>query len=91
MYAMTDFLHPIGTLRDLGLAFRAERVALGQTQALVAKHANCRRQTIIALESGKNVDLLTVMRVLAALGKGLRIVDQRVDPDRLSEIFNDDD
>ena len=74
----------------LGEAFRANRRALHQTQASIALRVGCRRQTIADMESGKNVEIYTLMAALAALGKGLVIVDARVEYDRLSEMFKDD-
>jgi DNA-binding XRE family transcriptional regulator len=76
---------------NLGLQIRAERKALGRTQSWVAERVGCRRQTIADLEAGRNVAIHIVMRALASLGKGLAIVDARVDLERLSEIFRDDD
>ena len=75
---------------DLGEAFRANRRTLGQTQEAIAKRVGCRRQTIADIEAGKNVKTYTLIAALSALGKGLDIVDARVDVDRLSEIFKDD-
>lgn len=74
----------------LGEAVRANRRALRQTQASVALRVGCRRQTIADIEAGKNVEIYTLMAALAALGKGLVIVDARVDYDRLSEMFPDE-
>jgi transcriptional regulator with XRE-family HTH domain len=76
---------------DLGQLVRAERKALGLTQAQLAERVDCRRQTIIDLEAGENVSVYTLMNVLAALGKGLRIADAHLDVERLGEIFGDDD
>lgn len=75
---------------DLGKAFRANRRALRQTQQSIAKRVGCRRQTIADIEAGKNVETYTLIAALCALGKGLHIVDARVDVDHLSEIFKDD-
>lgn len=74
----------------LGEAFRANRRALGQSQQEIADRVGCRRQTIADIEAGKNVRIYTLFAALSALGKGLDIVDARVDVDRLSEIFKDD-
>lgn len=84
--------NPLGyfSLQELGAAIRAERKALGRTQEWVAQNTKCRRQTIIDLENGKNVELLTLMTVLAALDKGLRIVDRRISLDEINELFKDD-
>lgn len=76
---------------DLGAAFRANRRALHQTQTDVAKRVGCRRQTIADIEAGKNVEIYTLIAALSALGKGLEIVDARVDYDRIAEIFSDDE
>jgi len=76
---------------SLGRQIREERRALGRTQSWVAERVGCRRQTIADLEAGRNVALHIVMRALASLGKGLAVVDARVDLERLSEIFRDDD
>lgn len=69
----------------LGEAFRANRRALHQTQASIALRVGCRRQTIGDIESGKNVEIYTLMAALSALGKGLLIVDARVDYDAWRE------
>jgi HTH-type transcriptional regulator/antitoxin HipB len=78
------------TAKDLGTLIRAERKARGRTQGWVAERVGCRRQTIADLEAGRNVALNIVMGALAALGKGLAVVDTRVDLERLGEIFRDD-
>ncbi|HEX8758152.1 MAG TPA: helix-turn-helix transcriptional regulator [Steroidobacteraceae bacterium] len=67
----------------LGKAFKAERVALGLSQQAVAASAGARRQTIADLEAGRNVSVRTLFAALAALGKGLSIVDTRLDLDRI--------
>ena len=74
--------------RDLGLAVRAERKALGRTQGEAAQGVSCRRQTVVDLEAGRNVSLHTLMAVLAALGKGLSIVDARVSPEHLQQLLD---
>lgn len=73
---------------DLGRAFRAERKALGKTQRQVAEATRFRRQTILDLEAGRNVSLQTLMAALAALGKGLAIVDARLDVDQLQQLLD---
>ncbi len=78
------------TPKDLGVLVRAERKARGRAQEWVAKRVGCRRQTIADLEAGRNVALNVVMGALAALGKGLAVVDARVDLEHLAEIFSDD-
>ena len=70
--------------RDLGLAFRAERRALRMTQQALADATGYRRQTIVDLEAGRNVSLQTLFAALAALGKGLVIVDARPSLGQLS-------
>ena len=74
--------------RDLGLAFKAERLALGKTQQAVAEATGYRRQTIVDLEAGRNVSLQTLCAALAALGKGLLIVDTRPDLDQLRSMLD---
>lgn len=75
---------------ELGAAVRAERLALRKTLQWVADRVGCRRQTIADLEAGKNVGIYTVFAALAALDKGLRIVDSRIELDRLKELLDDD-
>ncbi len=75
---------------ELGALVRAERKALGRTQEWVAERVGCRRQTIADLEAGRNVAVNVLMGALTALGKGLSVVDARVDLERLEEIFRDD-
>ena len=77
-------------LKSFGLMFRRERKAVGLTQAQVAEKAGLRRETIIKLESGAQVDANTLIQAVAALGKTLSINDRRVDYDRLSEVFSED-
>ena len=73
---------------DLGHAFRAERKALGKTQRQVAEATRFRRQTILDLEAGRNVSLHVLMAALAALGKGLAIVDARLEADQLQQLLD---
>ena len=77
-------------LKSFGLMFRRERKAVGLTQAQVAEKAGLRRETIIKLESGAQVDANTLIQAVAALGKTLSINDRRIDYDRLSEVFSED-
>ena len=77
-------------LRSLGVTFRRERLAIGLTQAEVAKKAGLRRETIIQLESGASISATTLIQAVAALGKALAIVDRRLDYDRLDEVFSED-
>jgi DNA-binding XRE family transcriptional regulator len=91
MFVITTIMETALTAQDLGLLIRGERKARGYTQSWVAQRVGCRRQTIADLEAGRNVALHIVMRTLATLGKGLSVVDARVDLERLSQIFPDDD
>jgi HTH-type transcriptional regulator / antitoxin HipB len=75
---------------ELGAALRAERLALGKTIQWIADRVGCRRQTISELEAGKNVGIYTAFAVLAALDKGLSIVDSRIELERLQELFDED-
>lgn len=84
-------MEPILNPRELGLALRAERKALGKTQAELARGVPCRRQTVADLEAGRNASLHTLMAVLAALGKGLSIVDARVSPEHLQRLLDPTD
>jgi transcriptional regulator with XRE-family HTH domain len=76
--------------RDLGSWMRSERKAQGRSQAWIAARVGCRRQTIIDLEAGRNVELNVLFGTLAALGKGLGVVDARIDVERLNEVFHED-
>lgn len=78
------------TAADFGAAYRSERVALRRTLLWVAERVGCRRQTIADLEAGKNVGMYTVFAALAALDKGLAIVDSRVELERLKELLDED-
>ena len=53
---------------------RAQRRAAGLTQADLAQRAGMRRQTIVGIEAGKNMEIQTLLAVLAAQGQGLLIV-----------------
>ena len=77
--------------RMLGQAFKAERQALGLSQQAVAESAGFRRQTVIDLEAGRNVSLHTLFACLSAVGKGLTIVDTRLDLDRIHLLLDKDD
>ena len=77
-------------LKSLGASFKRERLAVGLTQAEVARKAGLRRETIIQLESGASISANTLIQATSALGKTLAIVDRRLDYDRLDEVFNDD-
>ena len=89
MTVITDMKNRIAlNPRDLGQAFKAERLALGKTQQALAQATGYRRQTIVNLEAGKNVSLQTLFSALAALGKGLTIVDTRLDLDQLQSLLD---
>jgi HTH-type transcriptional regulator / antitoxin HipB len=75
---------------EFGAALRAERVALGRTLQWVADRVGCRRQTIADLEAGKNVGVYIAFAALAALDKGLSIVDSRMELDRLKDLLDED-
>lgn len=83
--------HPLINARDLGRAFKAERRALGKTQQDIADSTHYRRQTIVDLEAGRNVSMQTLFAALAALGKGLAIIDTRLDLDQLQRMFGNGD
>ena len=78
---------PALTAKELGERVRAEREARGRSQSSVAERVGVRRQTIADLEAGRNVALNVLMGAVAALGKGLAIVDARADLERLEEDF----
>lgn len=75
----------------LGRAVRAERRALGKTQAELAREADCRRQTIGDLEAGRNVSVQTLMTVLGSLGKRLTLIDARPSMDDMHLLLDPDD
>jgi transcriptional regulator with XRE-family HTH domain len=78
------------TAKELGERVRAEREARGRSQSWVAERVGVRRQTIADLEAGRNVALNVLLGTVAALGKGLAIVDARADLEHLEEIFGDE-
>ena len=81
----------ISNLSDFGEQFKRERKALGKTQADVALLAGLRRETIIRIESGENIDLMTLLKAIAAINKGLQLVDkQRPAYDAIPALFNDE-
>lgn len=83
-------MQPAYSAKALGALVRAERRARGRSQEWVAERVGCRRQTIADLEAGRNVALNILMGTLTALGKGLSIVDARVELEHLEDIFGDD-
>ena len=80
----------MNNLIDLGQAYRKERKALGKTQAQIASNASLRRETIIRIEAGQNVDTLTLLKAISALGKGLAITSIRPNYDNLESTFSED-
>lgn len=74
---------------DFGVSFRANRQALHRSLQWVADRVGCRRQTIAELEAGKNVGIYTALAALAALDKGLSIIDTRLDMDRIKELLDE--
>jgi transcriptional regulator with XRE-family HTH domain len=78
------------TAKELGGRVRAEREARGRSQSWVAERVGVRRQTIADLEAGRNVAVNVLVGTVAALGKGLAIVDARADLEHLEEIFGDE-
>jgi transcriptional regulator with XRE-family HTH domain len=79
------------TAPDLGKRLRAERRALGKTQQDLAAAMGCRRQTVADLEAGRNVSLYTLIAALAALGKGLSVVNARPDIDQIQSLLEPSD
>lgn len=77
-------------LSEIARMFRAERKALGRTQAEVARDAGLRRETIIRIEAGENIDLITFLRAASALHKGLCLIDRRPDYDTVKALFHDE-
>lgn len=77
-------------LKEIGKMFRAERKALGRTQADVARDSGLRRETIIRIEAGENIDMITFLKATSAIRKGLRLAASRPDYDTIKELFRDD-
>ena len=86
MLTMSNF---ILSFDDLAKEFKAERKALGFTQAQIAKNAGLRRETIIQIEAGENVQVYSLLKAISDLGKAIEIVDRRIDYDRLKEMFDE--
>ncbi len=80
---------PATCLREIGKMFRAERKALGKTQADIARDSGLRRETIIRIEAGENIDMITFLKATSAIRKGLRLVDSRPDYHTIKELFRD--
>jgi transcriptional regulator with XRE-family HTH domain len=77
-------------LKEIGEMFRAERKTLGRTQAEVARDSGLRRETIIRIEAGENIDMITFLKATSAIRKGLRLATSRPDYDTIKELFRDD-
>lgn len=78
-------------LRELGDAIQRERLARGFTQAALAEKIGAQRKTIVDLEAGRNVGLVTFMAAIAALGKGVAVASAEIDLENLREVFPDED
>lgn len=82
----------IRTLAELRIAFRRERKAMRLTQAEVATRSGMRRETIVKLEAGRNIDVLTLLKAVSALGKSLQIIDrQRFSYEEIQQMFDAED
>ncbi len=66
---------PARSLAELAQAYREARKAARLTQAEVAARAGLRRETVVKLESAGNVDTLTLLKAVGALGSGLRLAE----------------
>jgi transcriptional regulator with XRE-family HTH domain len=87
-----DHMSPfILNAKQLGTALRAERRALGLTQTEIAVKMDSRRQTVADLEAGKNVSVYILIAALAAMGKGLTIVDARPSIDEIHSLLGPSD
>ena len=65
----------IHSAAELGAALRAERKALGLSQADLALAAGVGLRFVVELEAGKpTVQLMRVLRVIAALGGTMQLV-----------------
>lgn len=80
---------PATNLMDAGRAFRIERKAQRKTQSDVARAAGLRRETIIRIEAGENVDMITFLKASLALGKGVRLTDVRPAYEDAKELFRE--
>ena len=64
----------VNVARDLGVAVRGRRIDLGLSQDALAARAGVSRRWLSAFESGKgSVELVMVLRTLAALDLELRV------------------
>lgn len=64
----------IHTAKDLGLAIRSRRRALGWDQATLAKQVGVTRQWVIDIEKGKpRAELALAMRAIRVLGLSLNL------------------
>lgn len=76
--------------RQLGAQFKKTRRALKISLLDLAGRTGYTRQTLSELESGGNVGVHVMMAALSAMGKGIQIIDVRVDYDQLKGIFEDE-
>lgn len=83
-------LQTAASLADFGEMFRRERKALGMTQGDVAKKANCRRQTIADIESGRSVTTLTFFNAVQAIQKQVQICALGVDLENIRAFLGPD-
>jgi len=79
----------IYNLTQAGLAIKAERKSLGLSQIDLSKKAMVSRQTIINVESGADVNLSTLIKLLLVMGKRIEIKDSRPDIDDVQRLFNE--
>lgn len=76
---------------SFGKMLRAERKALGKTQAEIARLVQTRRQTIADLENGRNVGSHILFAMLAALGKMVAVTDARPDLETIRALMDEAD
>lgn len=75
--------------KTFGEQMRLERKSLHKTQAEIAKACGLDRKTIIALEKGENVSVYAAFAMMAALGRGFKLVSMRPDVDEIRGIMDD--
>lgn len=80
-------------INSLGRQIAEQRSAAGLTQAALANRARIGRSTLDALENGRTSELGfgKIVRVLAALGLDLKIVEARKARPTLEDLLNDDE
>lgn len=75
----------LATARDIGLAIRRRRHALGWDQARLAQAVGASRQWIVEIERGKpRAELERVLRTLAVLGLTLAIEEHDAKPSQIA-------